>query len=116
MSVFNLVEDIEKTNKIFPESECAYKFLKDDEVIGVAAINQKNDDKIYIMIKEELRGNGYGKELFSHVIQKLKEREYKKAIVRFERTNIQMLRIVTSNGGMHVSTNNDIVKYLIQIK
>ena len=115
MNVFSLVEDSKEIKKKFPDSETAYQFLKDNEFIGVASINKKDDDKIYIMIKKELRGNGYGKELFTSVLQKLKEMDYKKTIVKFERNNIQMLKIVTSNGGKHVSTDNDIVKYLIPI-
>ncbi len=114
--MFSLVEDTNKAKEIFPDSEYTYQFLKDNETIGVASINKNEDDKVYIMIKKELRGNGYGKELFSFVIKKLKEQEYSRVLVTFEQSNIQMLRIVTSNGGQHVSTNKDVVKYLIPIK
>lgn len=113
--MFNLVENLNEVKELFPNSENTYQFFKDNDFIGVASINKNDDDKIYIMIKKELRGNGYGKELFSAIIQKLRERDYKETIVKFERNNIQMLKIVTSNGGKHVSTDKNIVKYLIPI-
>lgn len=113
--MIKLIEDEGVVKEKFPEGEYCYKFLKDDEMIGVASINKDNEDKVYIFIKKELRGNGYGKILFSEVIKELKNKGYSEVIIRFEKDNIQMLKIVNHNGGKHISTDNKIMRYVVPI-
>ena len=95
--------------------EIIYKLVKDDRVIGYGTINKDKENLIYIFIENELRGNGYGKFLFSKIINEVKNIGYKEAKVAFERENMQMLKIVKNAGGLHLSTNEGKVKYLIPI-
>ena len=114
--MINLVEDDGEVKEKLPNGEYCYKLLEDNKMIGVASINKDEEDKVYIFIKKELRGNGYGKILFAEIIKELNKKSYKKIIVKFEKENIQMLKIVTSNKAQHLSTDNGTVKYLVPIK
>ena len=110
-----LIEDkSEEYRERFPNGEC-YRYFENDKQIGLAVINNDEDDKVFIYIKKELRGNGYGKALFSEVINELLKKEYKDIKVKFSKDNIQMLRIVNNYGALHLSTNGGIVRYLIPI-
>ena len=113
--MIRMVEDDGIVKEKFPEGEYCYKLLKDEEMIGVASINKDNEDKVYIFIKKELRGNGYGKFLFSEILKELNKKEYNDVIVKFEKENIQMLKIVKQNGGKHISTDKNIIRYVIPI-
>lgn len=113
--MIRIVEDDGIVKEKFPEGEYCYKLLKDDEMIGVASINKDDEDKVYIFIKKELRGNGYGKFLFSEILKELKKKGYSEVIVKFEKDNIQMLKIINKNGGKHISTDKKIIRYVIPI-
>ena len=113
--MFRLIEDFDKIKDMFPNSECCYRFAKDDKTIGAAAINKAEEDNVYIFIKKDYRGNGYGKILFSNIIEELKQKNYSKVIVCFDKNNIQMTKIINDNNGLHISTDKEIVKYLIPI-
>ena len=96
--------------------EYIYKLVKDDKIIGYGAINKDRQNLIYIYIEEGFRENGYGKLLFSKMIEEAKRLGYKEVKVRFRYNNIQILRIVEAVGGLHLSSNENIVNYLIPLK
>lgn len=108
-------KNIEKIQEIV-DYELLYKLVKEDKVIGYGTINKDVENIIYIFIENKLRGNGYGKLLFSKMIEEVKKIGHKEAIVTFNRENIQMMKIVEGAGGLHLSTNKGNVKYLIAIK
>ncbi len=113
--MFSLLDDeTEDIKERFPDGEC-YKFVKDGKNIGLAVINKDENDKVFIFIKKELRGNGYGKKLFSELKKELVKRDYKDIKVKFDKENIQILKIIEDNGGLHLSTDKDTVKYLVPI-
>lgn len=95
--------------------EFIYKLVKDNKIIGYGTINKDKENIMYIFIENELRGNGYGTLLFSKMIQEVKNIGYKEARVIFGKENIQMLKIVKNAGGLHLSTNERDVRYLIPI-
>ena len=105
---------IEKIQEIV-DYELIYKLVKDDKIIGYGTINKDEGNKIYIFIENELRENGYGKALFSKMIEEVRKIGYKDVKVAFKKENIQMLKIVKNAGGIHLSTNNGEDKYLIPI-
>ena len=96
--------------------EHLYKLVKDDKVIGYGTINKDKEDFIYIYINEEARGNQYGKFLFLKILEEVKNMDYKEVKVKFSKENIQMLKIVNSIEGLHLSSNEDGVKYLIPLR
>ena len=114
--MLKLINDENEEIKIRFPGGCCYKFYENDKNIGFAVINEDEEDKVYIYIKKELRGNGHGKLLFSELMGELEKKEYKDIKVKFDRDNIQMLKIVKHFGGLHLSTDNGLVKYLIPIK
>ena len=93
-----------------------FKFVKDDKIIGCGTINNDTESNIFIYIEEELRGNGYGKLLFSKMLLETQKLGYKEVKLKFTKENIQMLKIVKHHGGLHLSTNADAEKYLIPLK
>lgn len=114
--MFSFIKDnTEEIRERFHEGDC-YKYKKDNKEIGLGVINNDENDKIFIYIKKDLRGNGYGKLLFTEVLNELIKRGYEHINVKFGKENIQMLKIVEYNGGLQISTDKKTVKYLIPIK
>jgi len=107
-------DDLEDDFPIINYEKC-FKLVKDGKKIGIGAINIDKENLIYIYIKQELRGNGYGKFLFSKVLDEVKKSGNREARLAFSKDNIQMIKIVNDNGGIHVSTNKNIIKYVIPL-
>ena len=98
------------------EYEQCYKLVNDNETIGVGTINKDKENLLYIFVKQELRGNGYGKILFSKMIDEARKKGYEEVKLTFPRENIQMVKIVNDNGALHQATNENEVKYVIPLK
>lgn len=96
--------------------EDIYKLVKDDKIIGYGTINKDKENYIYIYIEELSRENGYGKLLFSKMLEEVKKANFKEIKVVFRRDNIQMLKIVSGVGGVHISSKEENVQYVIPIK
>ena len=76
--MFKLIEDNSK-NELkdkFPNAEKYYKFAMDNQIIGNASINNDINNKFYIYINEDLRGKGYGKMLYSEIINLVELSEF----------------------------------------
>lgn len=93
-----------------------YKLVKDDRIIGYGTINKDIDNLVYIFIEENSRGEGYGKFLFSKMIEEVKTEGFKDIRLIFNKDNIRMLKIVKGAGGLHLSSLEQDVKYLVPIK
>lgn len=93
-----------------------FKLVKDDKTIGYGTINKDKENLIYIYIEEDFRGNNYGKFLFLKMIEEIEKLGYKEIKVKFPKENIQMLKVVKSAGGLHLSSNENEVKYIIKLK
>ena len=116
--MFKLVEGKDTFEKALPSvnfDKC-FQFIKDDRPLGVGTINKDKENLIYIYIKQELRGNGYGKVLFSKMMEEAKKEGYQEVKVTFPKDNIQMVKIVDDNGGVEQSVNENEVKYVIPLK
>ena len=70
----------------------------------------------YIFIDEEQRGKGYGKMLFSKIIEKSKELGWNEPKITFEKENIPMIKIAVDCGGILYSSDGAMVKYVIKVK
>ncbi len=93
-----------------------YKLVEDKKVIGVGVINYDKENMISILIRKELRGNGYGKILFSKMMEQIKNKGHKQIVLEFEKVNIPMVKIVSDNKGVQVSINENYVKYIVPLK
>lgn len=116
--MINLVKVNEglKPNIQLEEYHYCYKLVKDEETIGFGTINKNKENLLFVFISEENRGNGYGKILFEKMLQETKNIGHKEARVTFNKGNIPMLKIVSDNGGVHLSSNEELVKYVIPLK
>lgn len=93
------------------EKDNCYTFKEEDELFGFAKINILKEIDIYIFILEEKRGNGFGNELFSQVLEKLKEEGVESFSLVFPTENIIMRKIVETYGGMEESRRENQIKY-----
>lgn len=93
-----------------------FKLVENDRPLGVGTINKDKENLIYIYIKQELRGKGYGKILFSKMMDEVKKEGYKEVKLKFSKDNIRMEKIVNDNGGVQLNNNEDDVHYLISLK
>lgn len=110
---------VEERNDLILEKidyEHLYKLVKNDKIIGYGTINKDIENLIYIFVAEEERSNQYGKFLFLKILEEIKKMGYKEAKIKFEKENIQMLKIVKGAGGLHLSSNVDGIKYLIPLR
>lgn len=93
-----------------------YKLVKDDKIIGYGTINKDIENLVYIFIEENSRGEGYGKLLFSKMLEKVRIEGFKEIRLVFRRNNIQMLKIIKGVEGLHISSIGEEVKYVVPIK
>lgn len=108
--------DLKLLNNVTQEGfDSVYEFTKDDIPIGIGAISKTQENQIYIFIKNELRGMGYGKILFSKMLEEVKKLGYTEVKFEFFKKNTKILKTVVDNGGIHLSTNGNVVKYMLQI-
>lgn len=100
----------------FPNAEKFYKFEDDNKTIGMASINNDEQNKFYIFIKENLRGRGYGKLLFSEIMKELNSQNYIEVKVNCNTNNIQMRKILDSNGAIPIAQMERTFKYKVPVK
>lgn len=86
-----------------------------DNTLGLATINCDEDNMVYIYVDENQRNKGYGKKLFGLVLNELLREKRIDAKVKFETSNIKMLRIVHDYNGVHLATENKENLYVIPI-
>lgn len=106
-------EEKEKYN--LPLEENYYSFIENEEMFGFAKINYLKKPDVYIFIFEDKRGCGYGNELFSKVLQNIKEYGFHSFEMEFPLENVIMARIVKKNGGIEDTRKENVVKYVIPV-
>ena len=93
-----------------------YALEKNNIIIGYGILTENNDNKIEIFIKEEYRGNGYGKYIFGKMIEELKKEKYKEIKLTFKRDNYRIKNIIIYYGGLQLHTNEIEENYILPIK
>lgn len=106
-------EQLEFLNKVIDFSVPGKNFvLKNDEkIIGYSRINNAEEDDVFIYIKEEYRGNGYGKELFKLSFEKMQKNEI---ILNISKQNIQMQKIIENYQNIKIINEPKYIKYAIK--
>ena len=113
--------DLVKVNKgekpsFQPEKyEYCYKLVKDNQPLGFGTINEDKENGIFIFINKEQRGNGYGKILFSKILEEKKNIGYNEVKITFNKDNVPMQKIATDKGGMQTSSDENKVKYVFSL-
>lgn len=100
----------------FPKAEKYYKFEENNKTIGMASINNDEQNKFYIYINEIYRGKGYGKLLFSEMMKELNSQNYNEVKVNCNANNIQMKKILDSNGAIPIAQTERTFKYIVSVK
>lgn len=89
-----------------------YKLVNGEQLLGFGTINKNEENKIFIYINENQRGNGYGKILFSKMLGETKNLGYDDIEITFSKENKPMEKIANDNGGKRTSVDKDSVKYI----
>ena len=112
--MINLVKENEKS--LQPEKyDYCYKLVEDNRALGYGTINKDKENALFIFINKEERGNGYGKILFSKMLNETKNMGFNEVKITFGKENTPMLKIAEDNGGRKISSDEDTVKYVIPI-
>lgn len=98
------------------EYEYSFKLVKDNQPLGFATINKDKENSIFIFINKEHRGNGYGKILFSKMLEETKNIGYDEVKITFSKENTPMMKIADDNGGKQASSDADSVKYVFKLQ
>lgn len=87
--------------------------LKEDKPLGYGLI--KDEKEIYIYVPEHLRNKGYGNLIFKNILNKLKDLKYSKIQITVQSNNIEINKIINSNGGIEVSEEQNNITYIIPL-
>ncbi|MDD2238433.1 MAG: GNAT family N-acetyltransferase [Bacilli bacterium] len=87
---------------------------KDLNIIGLGKINLNSLDG-YLLIEKSYRGNGYGKDLLYQLIDEAKKIGLEHMYISCSNDDYIIKKIVLEVKGVHISTNNNEVKYIIPL-
>lgn len=103
-------------NPNLKETDNTYALEKDKKVLGYGIISQNRNNIIEIFIKEEERGNGYGKLLFGKMLEQLKRENYKDIKLTIKKENYRMKNIIIFYGGQQLHATPLEESYILPIK
>jgi len=120
MNDFKFIEVTRQVKDDFPirDYRRAFKLYdakSSDNILGIATINRDEDNLIYIYVDENERDKGYGKQLFRLTLNELLKEKRIEAKVKFETSNIRMLKIVSDFNGVHLATSDNENLYVVPI-
>lgn len=98
------------------ENDNAYILENEKNIIGYGIITFDSNNIIEIFIKEEFRGNGYGKYLFGKMLEELKKENYKDIKLTIKKENYRIKNIITFYDGKQLYTNEQEEAYILELK
>jgi len=101
------VNEGEKPNLQPEKYDYCYKLVDGNQPLGYGTINKDKENGLFIFINKEQRGNGYGKILFSKMLDETKNKGCDEVKITFSKENIPMLKIATDNGGKQMPADED---------
>lgn len=104
-------------NLVF-EGQERYALISDDnKIVGASVIDKNaNENKIMLSISDEYRSNGHGKKLFMLTMNEYKNSFDSKDLIFDVESSSNMCTILSQSGGIHISTNNGISRYVLPIE
>ena len=103
-------DDLIQEFKLVKE-DILYECYLDNKKIGYAIIQNKRNDRIFIVVAKKYQNQGYGSIIFKLLISKLTE----SVICSVPLENIKMQRIVQKNNGVEIGRNGNTIQYNIEI-
>ena len=91
--------------------ENVYLMRNELDVIGYGFLNYGSNNDLEIFIKEDYRGNHYGKNLFAYLLNEVKDRKELK--FHIDHTNYPMIRIIEKYNPLNMGTSEGVREYLI---
>jgi len=116
MIEFGKMNMMEKQSLKLNLADNLYVLKLDSKIIGYGKFNDNYNNRIDIYIEKAYRGNGYGKLLFSRMIEEVKTLNVHDINIIFDKRNIQMKKIVSGFGGKLISIDDDMIKYILPIR
>lgn len=97
------------------ENSIKYLLTQDNKEIGCGYIFAREINPIEIYIIEEMRSNGYGKLLFTKLLQIVYDSGRINLVFDIELQNYRMNNILSSLGAQHVGTNDEKNRWVIPV-
>ncbi len=116
--MLSLIQDnslIEK-KELLSQFESSYKLMESDCLIGIGALGNLNkENMIFITIKQEYQGNGYGEKFFDMLLEESKKIGYSELYISIDENDIRLIRIVNKFDAKYLTKSNRNCKYVIEI-
>lgn len=106
-------DDIKKEFRVEPVK--AYEIYDENELVGYGTINKDDKNLLTVYIKEECRGNGYGKKMFHSLLKTAMDMGYEDVNLMVSNNNIPMLKIIEDVNGFETAKNNQFTKYIVHV-
>ncbi len=94
---------------------CDIYALKNQNILGYGLLKEDKTN-LYIYVKKEFRGNGYGTKIFNELIDIIrKNTNYSDISLSINKEDIRTNNIIKNNGGIEVSKEKNNITYIIPL-
>ena len=116
MLVINIREsdnDVKKEFRIEPIK--VYEISNENGLVGYGTINKDDKNLLTVYIKEEYRGNGYGKKMFHSLLKTAMDMGYEDVNLMVSNGNVPMIKIISDVNGFETAKNKEFTKYIVHV-
>ena len=96
------------------ENSIKYKLLSEDKEVAHGYIFNRETNPIEIYVEQDYQSNGYGKLLFTSLLNVLKNKGLKGAIFQLDENNYKIINIIKNAGGVEIGRNLPVIKFLLK--
>lgn len=86
-----------------------------NEIIGLVILSDDDKNILNFYILDKYQNNGYGKKMLKEAIEIFKIKGYKELNFIIDRSKIKAIKIITSLGAKHLSNNENLSRYIIEL-
>lgn len=106
-------DDVKKEFRFEPVK--AFELYDENNLIGYGTINKDDKNLLTVYIKEEYRGNGYGKKMFHCLLKNAMNLGYEDVNVKVPNGNVPMLKILDDVNGYQTVKDDEFTKYIVHV-
>ena len=119
MEVIELVKIKESNNDVKKEFKVepikVYEISNENGVVGYGTINKDDKNLLTVFIREEYRGNGYGKKMFHTLLRTAMDMGYEDVNLMVSNGNVPMIKIINDVNGFETLKTRDFTKYIVHV-
>lgn len=107
--------NLKKVINVNIDFNCDIYALKDQNILGYGLLKEDKTN-LYIYVKEEFRGNGYGTKIFNELLDIIRKKtNYNDISLAINKEDMRTNNIIKNNGGIEVSKEKDCLFYIIPL-